>query len=54
VSLLTAGAVNLPVLEMVPALADQTTAVSDVPLILAVNCCVPREATVELLGEIVI
>ena len=52
VSLLTAGAVNLPALEIVPALADQTTAVSDVPVILAVNCSVLREATVALAGEI--
>lgn len=53
VSVLTAGAVNLPVLEMVPALADQSTPVSLVPVMLAVNCSVPSEATVALLGEIV-
>lgn len=34
----TLGAVNSPVFEIVPALADQVTAVFGVPLIFAVNC----------------
>src|ERR1700676_513977 len=38
---------------MVPALADQVTAVFAVPLVLAVNCCRPCESMVTLLGEIV-
>jgi hypothetical protein len=34
----TTGAVNNPVLEIEPALADQVTAVLLVPVTLAVNC----------------
>lgn len=41
VLLVTLGAVKAPLLEMVPALADQVTAVLAVPLIWAVNCCCP-------------
>jgi hypothetical protein len=52
VLLVTLGAVNAPLLEMVPALADQVTAVLAVPLICAVNCCCPCEVRVMLLGEI--
>ena len=37
---------------MVPALADQATAVLLVPLTFAVNCCVLAEATEALVGEI--
>jgi hypothetical protein len=51
VLLLTTGAVKLPLLEMVPAVADQVTAVFEVPVTLAVNCCTPREAIVVLPGE---
>ena len=40
-------------LEIVPALADQLTSVFEVPVILALNCCVPFETTVVLLGETV-
>src|ERR1700683_5471514 len=47
----TAGAVNNPLLEMVPALADQVTAVSAVPLRRAVNCSCSWEPTVALPGE---
>src|ERR1700687_193577 len=52
VFLVTLGAVKAPLLEMVPALADQVTAVSAVPLMLAVKCCCPFERMVVLLGEI--
>jgi hypothetical protein len=52
VLLVTLGAVKTPLLEIVPALADQVTAVSAVPLILAVNCCCPSDGTIALLGEI--
>jgi hypothetical protein len=36
-----AGAVYMPVPEMVPPVADQETAVLLVPATVAVNCCVP-------------
>ena len=52
VLLVTLGAVKAPLLEIVPALADQVTDVFAVPLMLAVNCCCPFEAMVALLGEI--
>ena len=38
VLLLTRGAVNLPLLEIVPAVADQFTAVLEAPVMLALNC----------------
>jgi hypothetical protein len=46
----TLGAVKNPVLEIVPALADQFTAVFEVPLTLAANCSCSCDATVALLG----
>ena len=52
VSVFTSGAVKRPLLEIVPAVAVQTTAVSLVPVMLAVNCSFASEATVALLGEI--
>ena len=52
VVLVTLGVVKAPLLEIVPALADQVTDVFAVPLRLAVNCCFPFEAMVALLGEI--
>src|ERR1700758_1058924 len=52
VFLVTLGAVKAPLLEMVPALADQVTDVSAVPLMLAVKRCCPFERMVVLLGEI--
>ena len=52
VLLLTLGATKAPVLEIVPTLADHVTAVLEVPLIWAVNCCLPSEVTVALVGEI--
>src|ERR1017187_3519805 len=52
VLLVTLGAVNAPLLEIVPALADQVTDVFAVPLIWAVNCCCPCKVMVALLGEI--
>jgi hypothetical protein len=52
VFLVTLGAVKPPLLEMVPALADQVTDVSAVPLMVAVKSCCPFEKMVVLLGEI--
>ena len=49
--LATSGAVNSPLGEMVPALADQVTAVFGLPLIVAVNCSCSRDPTVVLPGE---
>lgn len=51
VSLATLGAVKKPVVEIVPALADQVTAVLDVPLMRAVNCICSCDVTVALGGE---
>ena len=48
----TLGAVNTPLLEIDPVLADQVTPVFAVPLMLAVNCCWACEARVMLAGEI--
>jgi hypothetical protein len=53
VAALTVGAVKRPLLETVPADADQVTAVLVVPCTLAVNCCVPAEVRDELVGETV-
>ena len=46
------GAVKKPDDEMLPALTDQVTAVLLVPSILAVNCWVPPEVMVALVGQI--
>ena len=46
----TEGAVSRPVLEIEPALADQTIDVLLVPFTLAANCCVPPDVTVALVG----
>lgn len=54
VLLLTAGAMNLPVLETLPAVVDQITAVLEVPLTAALNCSDPLATTVPPDGEIVI
>ncbi|MGD1077534.1 MAG: hypothetical protein ABR881_04365 [Candidatus Sulfotelmatobacter sp.] len=51
VVLVTLGAVKTPVLEMVPALANQVTAVFEGPLMRAVNCTCSIDATVALAGE---
>jgi hypothetical protein len=51
VSEVAAGAVSRPVLEIDPALVDQVTAVLLEPVTAAVNCCVPPELTLVLLGE---
>jgi hypothetical protein len=50
----TLGEVNNPLLEMVPPEADQTTAVFEVLLAVAVNCCEEPEMVVMDAGEIVI
>jgi len=52
VLLVTLGAAKAPLLEIVPVLADQVTAVFGVPLTLAVNCCCPSEIRLAMLGEI--
>ena len=46
----TLGAVNSPWLEMVPALADQVTAVFVAPWTEAVNCCVCANDNVAAVG----
>jgi hypothetical protein len=46
------GAVHNPLLEMLPALADQTTAVLLVFLTVAANCTLPPAATDGSAGEI--
>jgi len=48
---LTEGATNSPVLEIVPALAFQTTAVLLVEVSVAKNCCRSPEETIGLEGE---
>jgi len=53
VLLVTLGAENDPLLEILPALADQMTAVFSVPIMLAENCCRPSDNSVMLPGEIV-
>jgi len=53
VLLLTFGAVNIPALETVPAVADQVTAVLLVPWTVAENCCVFPDVRVVLDGETV-
>ena len=53
VLLLTFGAVNMPLLETVPAVADQVTAVLLVPWTVAANCCVFPDVRVVLDGETV-
>ena len=50
--LLLAGAVNRPLAEMLPALADQLTAVLLVLLTVAVNCTFPPAVTDGSTGEI--
>ncbi len=52
VVLVTLGAVNSPVLEIVPALALHVTDVFEELLTVAENCCLPAEATLALPGEI--
>ena len=50
VAVVTDGAVRRPVLEIEPALVDQTTDVLLVPLTVAANCCAPLEVKVALVG----
>ena len=49
----TVGAVNMPLLDIVPMLADQVTLVFEVLLTVAVNCWVPADSTVVEFGETV-
>lgn len=51
VEVVTFGAVKIPALVIVPALADQVTEVLLVPCTVAENCCVPAEDTLALVGE---
>jgi hypothetical protein len=51
VEVLTVGAVKNPLLEMVPALADQITPVFEVPVTRAVNCNPSSDTMVALPGE---
>lgn len=53
VLLVTFGAVNIPPLETVPALADHVTAVLLVPCTVALNCWVLPEARLALPGAMV-
>ena len=47
----TDGAVNRPLVEIVPAVACQVTAVLLVEVMVAENCCVPPEEIVAVAGE---
>ncbi len=51
VEAVTVGALKSPVLEIVPAEADQVTEVFVLPVTVAVNCWVPPEGTVAEVGE---
>lgn len=48
----TLGALKKPLLEILPKLVDQFTAVLLVPCTVAVNCCVPPDPVLRLVGEI--
>jgi hypothetical protein len=48
---LAAGAVNVPLLEIVPADADQVTAELLVPCTVAVNCCCVAGLNIAVRGE---
>ena len=48
---LTLGAVNTPLLEIVPPLADHITPVFELLVTVAVNCSVPAELTLDETGE---
>jgi len=47
----TLGAVNSPLVEIVPPVALQVTAVFEVLLTVAENCCFPAEGTLAVVGE---
>jgi hypothetical protein len=51
VLLVTAGAVNMPLLETLPDVADHVTAVLLVPCTAALNCWVPPDVRAVLPGE---
>ena len=53
VSVVTVGAVNNPEALIVPAVADQVTVLFVLLLTVAVNCCVPPDAIVALVGDTV-
>jgi hypothetical protein len=48
---LTLGAVNIPLLVIVPPVAVQVTDVFEVLLTVAVNCCVPAEMRLDEVGD---
>ena len=52
VLVVTAGAVYIPELEILPALVDQVTALVEASLTVAANCCVPPDFRLRLLGVI--
>ena len=54
VALVTEGAVKKPVVETVPPLAVQLAPVLVLPVTVSVNCLVPPELTVAVVGEILI
>lgn len=47
----TLGAVNKPLVEITPAVADHTTAVLLVPCTVALNCLVPPDVRLALVGD---
>lgn len=51
VTLVTDGAVNKPLLEIVPLVVDQVTLVSLELVTVAVNCCVSAEKTLGFVGD---
>ena len=51
VTLVTEGAVKRPVAETFPALAVQLAVVFVLPVTVSVNCLVPPELTVAVVGE---
>ena len=51
VALETVGAVNFPSSVMLPIVVDQVTDVLIVPLTNALNCWVPADDTLELVGD---
>ena len=51
IEIFTVGATNSPLLEIVPALALQVTAVFEVLVTVAVNCWLPVEIRLDEIGE---
>jgi len=51
VDVVTLGAVNIPLLLIAPLLAVHTTAMFELFVTVAVNCCVPAETMLDEVGE---